>query len=167
MTQTPLPKREKGRVLKWAFGLSLALNLVFVGIFAGAAFRHAGDQRGWTRMSQKMGTSGAPFVRALSQEDRRGLRQELKKTAGDLPSRAERRQLHLQMIKVLRAEPFDATKVALLFAEQTVAAERVSGRVQSAWLERVSAMSAQERVKVADRLEEMLERRKRKGPKRP
>ncbi|MGC1504359.1 MAG: periplasmic heavy metal sensor [Sulfitobacter sp.] len=167
MTQTPLPKRTRGRALKWAFGISLALNLVFVGVFAGAAFRHADDRRGWDRKSESARSSGAPFVRALSQDDRRALRRAMRETAGDLPSRAQRRELHQQMIEILRVEPFDVTEVKRLFAVQTEAAEQVSGRVQTAWLERVGAMTAGERAAVADRLEEMLKRRKRKGVTRP
>lgn len=167
MTQTPQPRRTRGRVLKWAFGMSLALNLVFVGIFAGAALRHAGGKRGWHPKSEAGHSSGVSFVRSLSQEDRRALRDDLKDGERDLPSRAERRALHQELIAVLRAEQFDAAKLEQLLAAQTAAAEQFSGEVQAAWLRRVSTLSLLERQEVAERLDEMLKRPKRKGPKRP
>ncbi|WP_281992473.1 periplasmic heavy metal sensor [Sulfitobacter geojensis] len=167
MTETQVPKRRTRRAVKWAFGVSLALNLVFVGIFAGAALRHAGDKRGWDRKPEMSRSSGAPFVRALSQEDKRALRRALKERSAGLPDREERRLSQQQMIDVLRAENFDADAIKRLFAEQTGVAAQLSGLAQAAWLELVSGMSAQERVEVADRLEEQLMRRKFKGPKRP
>ncbi|MDF3413135.1 periplasmic heavy metal sensor [Sulfitobacter sp. M57] len=167
MTQTPLPAGRRGRALKWAFGISLALNLVFVGIFAGAALRHTGGKRGWDRIGEPVRSSGVPFLRALPKEDRRALRQVLKEGAHDLPSRAARREMQQEMIAVLRADPFEAAEMSRLFAAQTEAAKHVSGKMQSAWLDRVGAMSAQERAKVADRLEEMLKRRRHKPPKHP
>ncbi len=107
------------------------------------------------------------FVRSLSQEDRRALRDDLKDGERDLPSRAERRALHQELIAVLRAEQFDAAKLEQLLAAQTAAAEQFSGEVQAAWLRRVGTLSLQERQEVAERLDEMLKRPKRKGPKRP
>jgi uncharacterized membrane protein len=145
----------------------LALNLVFVGIFAGAALRHSGDKRGWDRKSEMSRSSGAPFVRALAQDDKRALRRALKERSAGLPNREARRVSQQQMIEVLRAETFDADAIAQLFAEQTEVAAQMSGMAQAAWLELVGAMSEQERAEVADRLEEQLMRRKHKGPKRP
>ena len=167
MTELQTPKRATSRGLKWAFGISLALNLVFIGVFAGAALRFAGGEHGERKAGPRGQSYGAPFVRALPREDRRKLHRALRADNDGLPSRAERRVLQQQLIDVMRAATFDPTRVEALFETQNDAARQVLGKAQNAWLDIVREMSDAERAGVADRLEERLNRRGRKGSKRP
>ncbi|MCX7560844.1 periplasmic heavy metal sensor [Sulfitobacter sp. F26204] len=166
MSEIDSSKHARARGLKWAFGISLALNLVFIGVFAGAALRLAGHERGGHKMGQRMPSYGAPFVRALPRADQHRLNNLLKAHGGGLPSRAERRVLHQQLIDEMRASPFDADRVAGLFMAQNKAAQQVMGKAQDAWLEIVREMTVAERAAVADRLEERLMRRGHSGRKR-
>ena len=161
------PKRRRGRGLKWAFGLSLALNLFFVGFFAGAVMRFAGDGKGGRPPAVALQNYGAPFVRALPRAEQRKLMRALRANNAGLPTRAERRALHQELIDAMRAEDFDADAVERLFAAQSEAAQSALGQAQGAWLTLVSGMSVAERASVADSLEEILVRHRRKDKRKP
>ena len=155
-------KRPVGRGLKWALGLSLALNLVIVGFLAGAVLRHAGDDR--KDRGPTLQSYGAPFVRALPRDAKHKLRAALRK---ELPSRQDRRRLYEKLLETLRADDFDAEAARDVFATQTDAAQSVQERAQNAWIALVSDMTVAERAAVADRLEETLKRRGKKRERRP
>ncbi|MEM7520037.1 MAG: periplasmic heavy metal sensor [Pseudomonadota bacterium] len=161
MAQTP-EKRRTGRGLKWALGLSLALNLIIVGFVAGAAWRFSGADGAERKWRTNPASYGTPFVRALPKEARRAMFGKLRASADVLPSRQERRTRYAQIAAILRADDFDGAAIEAVFAEQSDTATRVLTQAQSSWLEIVSDMSAAERREVADRLEQALAR----GPKR-
>ena len=78
MMETHQTDRTKTRV-KWALGISLALNLLVAGAIGGAIFRHMGEgpdtrQRG----GQGAHSYGAPYVQALPRAQRRALREEIR-----------------------------------------------------------------------------------------
>ena len=166
MSDTPT-KRRNGRGLKWALGLSLALNLIIVGFIGGAAWRFAGpdapDHR-WRNAPESYGTA---FVRALPPRAQRQLHRSLRQEAGTLPTRGERRALYEEMVSLLRAEPFDETAIQAIFARQAETAQRIQSRGQAAWLDIVRQMDAKERAQVADRLEEVLARGFRRPKRKP
>ncbi|MFC6637597.1 periplasmic heavy metal sensor [Sulfitobacter sp. JBTF-M27] len=166
MTNERNPRRV-GRALKWALGLSLAINLILVGFLAGAAMRFSGKDWAERRPGPELLLSGAPFVRALPHDARRALGRKLRREATDLPSRAERRALYASMIEVLRTEPFDPDDISAIFATQASTAQSLQSRAQAGWLEIVSGMTADDRADVAARLEEALTRRRDKGERRP
>ncbi|KIN63971.1 RNA polymerase sigma-70 factor [Sulfitobacter noctilucicola] len=161
--------RRLPRAFKWAFGISLALNLAFVGVFAGAALRHIGDgpqKRGPRDIAQSYGT---PFVRALPREARRDLRQSMRQGNPSVMSTREgRRGVYLEMAEILRADPFDADSATALLSGQSEAAQNAQARAQTAWLRIVGTMPHADRMMVADRLEEQLnERRFKKDGRKP
>ncbi|KAJ02494.1 periplasmic heavy metal sensor [Sulfitobacter mediterraneus] len=164
--QTPTPKAS--RKMRWALGLSLAVNLLFVGAIGGAVYRNA-DGPGLDRhRAPELRSYGTPYVRALPRKDRRDLHAELKKDNGAVrPSRAERRAQYDNMLAVLRADPFEVDAVRDILKAQGAAAYGMQTAAHSAWLDRISAMSEAERQSYADRLERELKKPKRKWRKPP
>ncbi len=160
--QNPPPKR---RALRWVLGGSLALNLVFVGLFAGAAMRHLGDDGKKRDGGQVIQNFGAPMARALPSDARRTFRRQLRDEASGLPSRQERRALYGEALAALRADPFDEAKVRSLLSLQSDIAQKVQTYAQDVWVELILEMSAEERLNVADRLEEALSRPRK--PRKP
>jgi uncharacterized membrane protein len=156
----------KGRLVKWVLALSLALNLVIIGLVAGAAMRFSGAHDEGRFRGPAEHSYGAPFVRALPREAKRELQRSLRAQAPQLPSRAERRASYGQMVQVLRQEPFDPAQAQAIFEQQSNAAQSLRDRAQTAWLELVSAMSPAERAEVAQRLEQGLERGPERGPQK-
>lgn len=147
--------RPKGRWLRIALVLSLALNLAVVAAVVGAAWRFKGVEGAGPRQ----GGGGVLYLRALPEEDRRVLREALRATPRVAPVAA-------RMVEVLRAEPFDASAAAGLLETERAAGLQRQDIAADVWLERVTRMSTQERAAYADRLQALLERRKDRGKSR-
>lgn len=153
--------RMPGRWLKWALGVSLALNLVVVGMVAGAAYRLGGPNGERRHLDRAPTSYGAALARALPREARRELRRSLRADDAGLPDRAERRALFTQMIALLRDETFDREAAQALLDAQADAAVRMQTHAQGGWLNIVSEMDLEARRTMAFELEEAL----RRGPK--
>lgn len=149
------------RSIKIALGLSVALNLLFVGVMGGAFWRSKDAGIGAARGMQSY---AAPYVRALPKDDRRALHKAIRAT-NPLMSRDARRAVYTQMLATLRNEPFDAGAAQAVLEGQGNAMARVQKAAQEQWLLSVTAMSTAERAAYADRLEEALKRGPRKGRK--
>ena len=151
--QTPVRPTRSGRGLRWALGISLALNLAVVGMVAGAMLRDGPGMRG--AMVRDLGFG--PFTEALSREDRRALRQALFERAPEIRQARQQRQEDLQaLVAILRAEPFDAAALAAAMAEQEA---RMVGQLrlgQRVLQERIAAMTPEARRGFAERLEDGL-----------
>ncbi len=160
--QTSQPRKP---VMKWVLAASLGANLLFVGAFAGAAYRHAGGPGARSGEGPGMRSYATPYVQALPRETRRAMVQSLRgDTQGGAPlSRKARRALYLEMVSVLRATPFDPAAAENVLTMQRDAVLGVQSAAQSAWLAQVTAMAPDERATYADTLEKLLER----GIKRP
>ncbi len=152
------PRKRLGRT-KIVLIVSLAVNLLVVGIVAGAllAGSHHRDR------TALRGLGYAPFVRALPDEDRMALHEALERDADSFrDNRAELRAQFEAFLTALRSDPFEAEEVERLFAEQR---DRILERQllgQGALLERIAAMSPEGRIAYADELDRKLKRRKRK-----
>lgn len=151
--QTPVRPTRSGRGLRWALGISLALNLAVVGMVAGAMLRDGPGMRG--AMVRDLGFG--PFTEALSREDRQALRQALFERAPEIRQARQQRQEDLQaLVAILRAEPFDAAALAAAMAEQEA---RMVGQLrlgQTVLQERIAAMTPEARRGFAERLEDGL-----------
>ena len=164
--QTPTPKAS--RKMRWALGLSLAVNLLFVGAIGGAVYRNAGGPGLDRHHAPELRSYGTPYVRALPRKDRRALFAGLKAGNGAVrPSRSERRAQYDEMLAVLRADPFEVDAVRDILKAQGAAAYGMQTAAHIAWLDRISAMSEVERQSYADRLERELKKPKRKRRKPP
>jgi uncharacterized membrane protein len=155
---SPPPATPKsGRKLRIALAVSVALNLLIVGLVAGAMLRGGPPDR----MVRDL--DFGPFTEALTSEDRDALRRDFIRQAPDL--RDMRRQMRddfRSVLAALRADPFDVEALRDVVANQ---GDRMAARLalgQDLILARIAAMTPAERAAFADRLERRLER----GPKR-
>ena len=156
------------KTLRWALGLSLGVNLLVLGLVAGAVYRFDGPHGGAMRHMRDYGT---PYVMALPEERRRAVFADARKGREDKSvSRAARRALYKEALTTIRAEPFDPAEARRVLDLQRDATLTVQQTVQNAWLAELAQMSAPERAAYADRIEEMLKRGKkgkRDGAKPP
>ena len=143
--------------------MSLALNLLVVGIVVGAMFQGGGKDRDGRPMGPARSVLGEPFVRALEPSDRVALgreiianRDQLSENRSVLRSRVER------LLEQLREEEFDREAVSALLSEQRSLAVNRQEVGEVLLLNRLEDMSVEERRAYADRLGESLMRFRRK-----
>lgn len=158
--------RPKGRGLKIALALSLALNLAVVGLVGGAVLGARGgageDGRGGAPALRTLGLG--PFAAALGRDDRAALRARIE--ADGAPLREERRAIGdaLRTVQAaLLAEPFDRAAAEAAFAQSRA---RVVGLQQvghGALLDQIETMTVDERAALAENLTRMT---RRFGPRR-
>ncbi|MGD1885146.1 MAG: periplasmic heavy metal sensor [Paracoccaceae bacterium] len=157
--------QKKGTPLwvKIGFGLSLALNLMIVGLVAGFILRGGPPSGGPVGASY-----AAPYVKALSREDRRKIFRAVRRDGAERPvsSRRERRARYDEMVVAIRAEPFVPGGVQAILETQRTEGLTVQSRMQAAWLEHLHQMTSADRQAYADRLEETLARNGRGKPRK-
>lgn len=147
--QTKPPSRLWLRIL---LGVSLALNLLVLGVVGGAIARHGGSDG----MRAPPRTIGAAMFRELPREDRRVLRAQSNGTHGD--RHARQKAVALAVGKAVRATPFDSAGLVRILDEQAALRAGFQHSVQQAWLTRLAGMNDAERQDYADRLEHALNR---------
>lgn len=138
--------------LRIVFGISLALNLLVIGLVVGAIARFGGME-GRRLPPHSM---GAAMYRELPRADREALREKSQTRA---THSVESRVAEANAIAAaLRADPFDKGAVQVVLDEQ--AQHRIGWQqsAQTAWLDRVSLMSIADRSEYADRLHGSLTR---------
>lgn len=150
------PARRVGRGVKIALGLSLAVNLLVLGLVVGAILS-VGPGRSGGDDPRLRSLGLGPFAIALSREDRAAVIDRIDRDA----LRQNRRALGLGLVQLraaLVAEPFDraAAEAALLRARGAAAA--LQGQGHRAVLDQVEMMSAADRAELADRLGRALRR---------
>ena len=154
--EAPQPPQKPRRWLWPVLFLSLALNLLIVGIVVGAVLQ-GGDRRKDGDLGPARSLMGEPFVRALEPEDRRALgrdilsnRDALRENRSDLRRRVE------ALLDALRQDTFDRAAVSDLLSEQRQLAVSRQEVGETFLLNRLEAMSAEERRAYADRLAKSL-----------
>jgi uncharacterized membrane protein len=149
------PSPPAGRAVKIALAISLALNLVVVGIVGGTLLRRVGEPP--RPVVRDLGFG--PFALALSPDDRAALQRAFEAEGPGM--RGLRRKMHddlAGLLAALRAEPFDSGALrAALEAQDTRARERLD-LGQRLLADRLIAMSDVERRAFADRLQAALAR---------
>ncbi|MEX0279571.1 MAG: periplasmic heavy metal sensor [Arenibacterium sp.] len=151
-------RSSRGRGWKILLVISLALNLLFIGLIGGAMARFGGPGAYGGSEKTRGPSLGTAVFRALPREDRRAM---FRDVAGKRPDRGEggsedRDKEAQALLSNLRAEELDADML-VRFAEQQAEKRLTRGlSVVDSWVERVRAMSVTERRAYADRLEEML-----------
>lgn len=155
----PAPRSRRMRI---ALVLSLALNLMFIGILAGGAFQGArAPQPSWEA------TDLRALLRALPDDARRDLRGAMIRGNGESP-RVRREQMRnsaaehrLRTVAMLRADPFDADAFAEHLDTGRAAREARTIAAHHALVARIAAMPARERAAMAERLSRRTERAER------
>lgn len=137
---------------------SLAVNMLVIGAVVGTVAMHGGgpdDRRRPPRADQIAG----PLTHALDHEERReigrAIRSEYRKGR---PSRGAMKAEYDAVIQALRTEPFDATAVRDSFERQQAYAVDRMKIGQGILLDKLVAMTPEQRAAFADRLEDGLTR---------
>lgn len=150
------PEPGRARWPLWARLLlagSLALNLLFVGLAMGIWWR-VGDHAGHD-LAGPRGASALVF--ALEKSDRRTFWRDLRAVHG--AERAARPDPAV-LLDMLRADPPDLDALAAAVSAEAGHRHARQAQIQKAWLDRIAAMSAQERARYADRLEQIWKTRR-------
>lgn len=163
-TKTQSQNQPENRQRRWPtvlLALSLTLNLLGLGLIAGAHFRDARDQHRFPPPDRTvMRTTGlGPFIDAMPRAARNRMGEMLReRDARIMPDRAVLATELREMINALRAEPFDPEGLAALLTAQH---ERINSRIgtaQGVLLQQVAQMSNGERRAFADGLERRFAR---------
>ncbi len=161
--QPPPPPAAPGRWIRVTLAVSLAINLLIVGMVAGAILSGPRD-----RAPALRDLGYGPFVAALPPKDRRILGRAAAREAGAFrQNRAEMRAVLREFLTALRAEPYDPDATARIVGQQQAKAFERQSIGQRLLLQRLAEMTAAERADYADALETALRRRARGGERRP
>jgi uncharacterized membrane protein len=153
MTGTPDKTRLGG--WRWLLIPSLLLNLLVLGLVIGIAVRGGPGGGPWRDLDLGLG----PVAQALSPEDRRAIRSAL--FTGDQPIRADRDQRRAEreaMAAALMTEPFDPAAFRAALSAPRARLSQLTERVETALIDRLTAMSAEERRAFAQRVIQALSR---------
>lgn len=142
---------------------SLALNLMVLGLVGGAVISKGGPS-GPPSFERAFG----PMTQALSSQDRRtignALRRDYKQKRANGPR--DYRDFSI-IINTLRQVPFDADGVVQNLEKHHLSANNRLMQGQELLIDRLVEMSDEERKAYATRLEEVVERRKKRGGRPP
>lgn len=142
-SKKPVAMRRRTKVL---LGLSLGLNMLFVGAGAGLYFNN--ERPGHARDSVY-----GSYTRALSHDDRKTIGRAMRKEIGNARQKRSEIQASFAALKsALMAEEYDSELVHRLIKEQQVNGMERYKIGQRLLLERLDAMSAQERHEFAQKL---------------
>jgi len=154
MTENSTPVATRSPAwMRILLGVSLAMNLLVVGLAVGAAIRFGGLDHD-ARPTRSL--TGALY-RELPGDDRKALFRQARSEAGHHKKRHGEDAAEVDAI--LRAETFDPGALDAVISRQADAREAWQLAVRAAWLERVGAMTLDERVAYADRLIEATKKR--------
>lgn len=132
--------------------ISLALNLVVVGVIVGAAV----SGRFGDRPPRSFDFGLGPVARALEPAERRSIGRALRR---DQALRGVDPRAHATgIIAALRADPFDQAAFAALLAAQTGRIAALQNKAQAVLVDQIAMMSPDRREIFADRLQAELSR---------
>ncbi|MGR3503317.1 periplasmic heavy metal sensor [Pseudaestuariivita sp.] len=147
---------DKSRAPRWmrvVLALSLAFNLVVVGLVAGVLLQGRHGPR------SADGAMRMPYIAALPPEARKALAQEARVQRRDRADGADRRVAFAESLALLRADPFDAGAFAE-HIEAHLERSRPSHQAgRAALVAYLSGLPAEARAAYADRLEAHLDKR--------
>ncbi|MEM9708422.1 MAG: periplasmic heavy metal sensor [Pseudomonadota bacterium] len=157
----PQPPQTRSPVwMRLLLVASLGVNLLIVGMVAGAVFSGGGQGPG-RDAARDFGNS--PFFRALGPDERRQMlgdfrseRRSFREGRKDIGNRFE------ALLNAIRADEFDAETVTTLLDDQREALLNLQGVGERLLIKLVSEMSVEERRAYADRVGEMVKRRQRR-----
>jgi len=131
-------------------GISLALNLLIIGLAAGAAYRFSGPD-GTRRPPPSL---GAMLYRELPRADRRAFRKAMQAApTGHTPDWGAEAQ---ELGAALRASPFDAGAVAAIVARHAHHRSSWQDTATRLWMDRIATMTDAERDAYSQRVQDAL-----------
>jgi uncharacterized membrane protein len=145
--------------MKWGLVASVAVNLAFAGLVAGALLKGPPPP-------PPPGIALLQYARALPEPYRDDLRETLRHRSPDWngPREALRGQRDA-LAATLEATPFLPEAVEALLARETELTSELSERGSALLLEQIARMSPEDRAAYAEALREMPRRGPRKGPR--
>ncbi|SMX37278.1 periplasmic heavy metal sensor [Octadecabacter ascidiaceicola] len=147
-------QQKTGRLLRGILVVSLALNLLVVGVVAGA-FIKGGGPSGPHRIDLTVG----PLTRAMDGERRDAVRDALRDSgAFQRRDRAEIREDMQVLLATLRADVFDEAAFRDALARQRARLRSGQDAVLDAITSQIEDMDVEERAEFADRLEAQARR---------
>ena len=142
-----------GRWRRWLLVVSLALNILVLGLVAGAVLRGGPPGGAAVRVDLTLG----PLLRALEAEDRAAIRAGLQtRRPVERRSRVEMRRDMRAMRDALRAEAFEPARMRALMDRQFARLRTIQGRAADQVIAHLATMSPAERRALADRFEDEL-----------
>jgi uncharacterized membrane protein len=149
----PKTRRPWGKIVLF---VSLALNLLVVGVVIGAVVNGPRDR---DRNPALRDLGFGPFVHALPRADRRELGEALLRQAGAFrQNRAEMRASFEAFLGALRAEPFDPDVLLQVVNDQQVRITERQALGRQLLLDRIEAMTPDQRSAYANDLDRSLRR---------
>lgn len=145
--------KASGRGMRVVLILSLALNLLFLGVGAGAVWhRHSMREHGMA------GRDGFGLLAmSLPREDRRALRDRFEKAAGDsADGGGQMRADFTELAGLLRADSWDADAAARVLARQGARGAERLAQGQKIMLDYLAGLTPTARRDLADRIEERV-----------
>lgn len=159
MTDETTKQPKSGRGLRVALFLSVALNLLVVGLIGGAALRHHGGFVRSADLDPAFDAGVGPFGHALTRDQRRAFGTAIEGSRDAFARNRDEMRARLgDMLNALRATPFDIERLKLLVGEAQdglIARQRIG---TDALVAEIGSMSDAERAAFADRLEQSLRR---------
>ncbi|AHM02505.1 hypothetical protein roselon_00038 [Roseibacterium elongatum DSM 19469] len=168
-TPTPpdaAPRRKTGPVVKLVLAVSLALNVLIMGLVAGAVTGRIGPS-GPDELPALRALGLGPFAVALDRDGRAAVRDALGERRAAL--RAERRIIgdSLRAVQMaLRADPFDRAGASAAMVRSRAAAEALQRHGQEALLDHLQSLPLERRIALADDLGRAMRRFDGRAPDR-
>lgn len=135
------------RIWRILLVVSLAFNLLVVGVVAGAVLRFGGGDR----FSGHPSRGGLIYFREMPQAARQDIR-DVAREGYHMRDAARAAQM-AGVLDVLRADPFVAEDLRAIMASRTDAFRDNQVRMMDVWIGHLEAMSGVERREYADRVE--------------
>ncbi|MEC3861882.1 periplasmic heavy metal sensor [Mesobacterium sp. TK19101] len=153
-TETAQPRGTRRWVRVLLF-VSLALNLMVVGLAAGMIWRGLPDHREAPQSRDQT----MPYTRALERDDQRALRRQLREAFAGAPrDRGDLARAYRRSVELLRAEPFDPDALRANLDAQSRNAQARLTTGQKVLADYLATMSPSQRAAYADRLEQEITR---------
>jgi len=153
-----MAEAKKSNWLKIALGLSLALNVFFVGLFGGSLFKSKPEKRD---------SAPSSFLETLSDERKTEVQAYFAKLREDRKaSRKNTRAAWADVRTVMTADPFDRTALETAMNKVIEARTDRSRKRYDKMIDFVSDMSTAERVAFSDAMRERWRKRRERRKKR-
>lgn len=155
--QPPEAKAPRtGKGLRWALGVSLALNLLVAGVLAGAGIAaiNGHERKGGAPGLASFGQGIGPVIQSFEPQDRRAMARQMRRGAQELGVSRRNVEVGLQRLSdQIGATPYDQAALEATMTGQIEQIKAVQDLAFRVILERISAMSDEERARLAADLE--------------
>jgi uncharacterized membrane protein len=141
------PATPPGRLLRWAFLASLALNLFFIGVAATHAVRNQFEAQGHFKPGMRLDAMVATLPPGDGAKLRAALDADMDKVSG---AHAAYREAQATARRALQAEPFDQTALDRALADIRVKRETLQRALQAVVSKAASEMSPDGRKRLAE-----------------